>query len=488
MTAKAKTPSPVSNKGPVELAAAREKRKATKLADAEAQAQRWDANRAVDNCTPEVMTSADMLTRCVDVHGEDTYVTTPPEAFATSGKRLKPISGKAFKAYYAGMTEEVTGDKKPAASAALWLQNPKRKIVDAAGLAIGLPRFYPYEGKQMVNIWTPRKRQPSSSVDITPFLEHIRYLIADDEEREQFLDWLAHCEQAPQVLPEFGYLLYSPTLGTGRSWLAKLFREVWPGECASGVDLSELLSSKFNGEIAGNRMACVEEVYINDPKEQRKQAPKLRNIMNEGTRLVKPKYGREYTEKNSLRWLMFTNHDDAVPMDEKERRIAVINTAVELQSPEYYTRLYSFLTPEFGAAVGAWLAERDISKFNPGWKPPLNAAKLAVIRATTTQLELDLSEVLSGWKAEGVQWFGAGDLQWALDAEKGPEWNAIARPVGNILKDLDVEQVSRNRMKGMKGARERLYAFKGAEGVIIDIAALEKARKTPSHPLHQGSF
>lgn len=474
-------------KGNGELAARREQREETTRAvndeKRKKQAQRWDATCPANTHAVEVLTCAEMLTRCVGVHGEDTYVTLPPEEFAECGKWLKPISGKAFKDHYAGMVEEVVESKRRVESAALWLKDPNRVMVDGAGLAIGLTRFYRHEGKQMVNTWTPRERRPSS-VDIEPFIEHIEYLIADEEERERFFDWLAHCEQAPEVLPEFGYLLYSSTLGTGRSWLAKLFREVWPGEVASGVDLNGLLSSNFNGEISGKRMACVEEVYIGDAKEQRKQAPKLRNMMNEGTRLVKPKYGREYTEKNSLRWLMFTNHDDAVPMDEKERRIAVIQTAEVQRSPEYYARLYSFLTPEFGAAVGAWLAARDISngKFDPGWKPPLNAAKLAAIRATTSQLELELTEVVSGWKAAGVVWFGVGDLQYALDVNEGKPWDDLFRQVIRVLKKVGVERVGRQRIEGK---REVLYAFVGTKTVKIDTAELVKARKTVGHPLSQ---
>jgi hypothetical protein len=250
------------------------------------------------------------------------------------------------------------------------------------------------------------------------------------------------------------------------------------------VDLSGLLSSNFNGEIAGKRIACVEEVYISDVKDRRNQVPKLRNMMNEGTRLVKPKYGREYTEKNSLRWLMFTNHDDAVPMNEKERRIAVIKTAEVQQPHEYYQRLYDLLTPEFGAAVGAWLAARDISndKFDPGWKPPLNAAKLAAIRATTSPLALELTEALTGWKAAGVEWFGIEDLRWVLGIDKGPVWDKVSAHVGRILKDLNVKKLSRRRVNGES---ENLYAFEGAEAVIIDAAALVEARNTPGHALCQ---
>ena len=36
---------------------------------------------------------------------------------------------------------------------------------------------------------------------VKPFLEHVEFLVPIEEERERFLQWLAHIVQVPEVLP-----------------------------------------------------------------------------------------------------------------------------------------------------------------------------------------------------------------------------------------------------------------------------------------------
>jgi hypothetical protein len=126
-----------------------------------------------------------------------------------------------------------------------------------------------------------------------------------------------------------------------------------------------------------------------------------------------PKYGRQYVEWNTTRWLLFSNHADAIPMPKNDRRFAVIANPVLRRSDAYYTELYARLDdPEFIAAVGWFLSQRDISAFNPGATPELNAAKLAVIDATTPDMDRELAEVVAVWESPVAV---ASDLLQACD-------------------------------------------------------------------------
>src|SRR5690606_5064583 len=110
---------------------------------------------------------------------------------------------------------------------------------------------------------------------------------------------------------------------------------------------------------------------------------------------INPKYGHQYVEWNCVRWLLFSNHPDALPMPREDRRFAVVRNPSERKPQSYYDRIYPLVNePAFIEAVGWWLNRRDLSQFNPGEQPAMNAAKQAVIEATTPQLDRDLAVVL----------------------------------------------------------------------------------------------
>lgn len=95
-----------------------------------------------------------------------------------------------------------------------------------------------------------------AKADISLFLDHVTYLFADETERNTFLDWLAHLEQAPGELPHYGWLHVAHHTGCGRNWLASVLSRVWRAYVAN-VDLPTLLDSPYNGspvrKVAGNR-------------------------------------------------------------------------------------------------------------------------------------------------------------------------------------------------------------------------------------------
>jgi hypothetical protein len=58
---------------------------------------------------------------------------------------------------------------------------------------------------------------------------------------------------------------------------------------------------------------------------------------------INPKYGRQHVEFNCARWLMFSQHHDALPLEHSDRRVIVIDNPTERGRPEYYKRLYALL-------------------------------------------------------------------------------------------------------------------------------------------------
>jgi phage/plasmid primase-like uncharacterized protein len=300
-------------------------------------------------------------------------------------------------------TESVTsvssdGSKKRVVpNSLLWKGDQRRKNVMAptfragSGVVCADP-----DGKKCVNLWRPTKRW-GSKADIDPFLDHVEYLIEDDAEREVFLDWLAHLEQNPGELPHYGWLHIASYTGCGRNWLASVLARVWRGYVAPNVDLHSLLDSQYNGVLSGRILAMVDEIQAGDGGNYRHKN-RLREMLNQEVQNMNPKFGRQYSEHNSCRWLVFSNHLNALPIDNTDRRWRVVVHNQPPRAPDVYAKLYALLGDhEFINAVAVFLRNRDISNFKPGERPPMNKSKLAVVTAMKTPMQQIAEEIVEHW-------------------------------------------------------------------------------------------
>jgi hypothetical protein len=85
-------------------------------------------------------------------------------------------------------------------------------------------------------------------------------------------------------------------------------------------------------------------------------------------------------EKNCCRWLFFSQYADALPFDNKDRRVIVIANPTEPQAPEWYVWIRQFMQgdeteKQFIASIQHFLATYDLTGFNAGAHAPMNDAK-----------------------------------------------------------------------------------------------------------------
>lgn len=296
-------------------------------------------------------------------------------------------------------------------TAELWSNDVRRKDVMSVTFRAGEPVLTCNpQGERCVNTWRPITRWPAKS-DVAVLLEHLEYLFPDAMEREAFLDWLAHIEQRPGELPHYGWLHIASKTGTGRNWLASLLSRVFKGYVAPNVDLTALLESAFNGELGGRVLAIVDEIREGAAEGNYRHAERLKSMINAETRTINQKYGLKYTEFNACRWLIFSNHNNALPLSDSDRRFRVVMHDAEPRQAQVYERLYSLLKePEFINAVGMFLRERDISQFRPGERPPMNAAKRAAIGASKSILLQNAEDIVKNWPADIITYKDATEL------------------------------------------------------------------------------
>ncbi|MFW6068111.1 MAG: primase-helicase family protein [Chloroflexota bacterium] len=250
------------------------------------------------------------------------------------------------------------------------------------------------EGNEIAyNTWRGLPAAPDAPTNwkklAKPFIDHMEYLIPVAQERHRFIQWLAHIFKDPATLPHTSYLMVTETTGIGRNWLSSVLVRLLPGSVAAGISITDTLDGSFNGRLSQKLLAVVDETREGMAgKDRYRRAERLKSELTAEFRHINPKYGHQIVERNCCRWLMFSNHLDALPFDNHDRRVIVIANPTDRKSEAYYARLYGLVDdPKFIASVRRYLEEVNVASFNPGAHAPLSTAKQRALEAMATEEE-----------------------------------------------------------------------------------------------------
>lgn len=301
--------------------------------------------------------------------------------------------------------DEEKRKEKQVAVPLLWRASKERKtVVCRTFKAGGAPVLNDPNGRLALNTWRPFDRtanvQDAEAAGLDLFLKHVDLLFGKDAPR--FLDWLAHIEQRPGELPHTAWLHIAKHFGLGRNWMESVLARVWAGAVAANLDLVSVLKKDgYNGRLSCKVLAVVDEIREGGRDAQWEHSEKMKSIITEETRQINPKYGRQSVEFNACRWLMFSNHLSAIPLEDGDRRIEVVYTEARPREADYYARLYAVLDdPLFIAAVAKFLGERDISAFNPGAHAVNSESKKAATKASQTPMAAWCEMLVDHWPSD----------------------------------------------------------------------------------------
>lgn len=377
----------------------------------------------------------------------------------------------AMRSYAASTHRYVDGDSgkertQPALGA--WMKDHRRKTAGILTWRPGHPEFcaptqainghsVAYNTWRGLSAYTP----PENWRDWAAWFEHhVAYLVPVESERARFLQWLAHIVQVPGELPHTAYLMVTETTGTGRNWLAGVLARVFRGYVALGVQVGAILDGSYNGVLSEKLLATVDEVREGMDTGRFQRAEALKTIVNQEQRQINHKYGIQLSEQNCMRWLFFSQHHDALPFDNGDRRIIVIDNPTERRAPDYYATLYGLMhVPEFIASVRHYLQTLPLSGFNPGMPAPMNDAKARALDVMLPGIDRALREFLSRWTAP---YASMADVRRAVFETTGEQARDAA--LGHALRRA---KVLNGRRVYVAGVQERVIAW-GVPQAVFD--------------------
>jgi len=266
------------------------------------------------------------------------------------------------------------------------------------------------------NVWRPSPVTPMPG-DTTLWNKHLEYLFPDPNDRNAVLNWMAWVIQNPSRKPNHALLIVGRETGTGKSWIARVMEQII-GENNTQRPKNSSMGGDFNSWLKDCRLCLLEEVM---QVGRRENINAMRDLITETSVEVNMKGIPAFKIPNYAAMLGITNHTDALPVDDKDRRWFIIETLAETKAPDeeaaYYAPLLAAVPDEPGMpardpdmvpAIYQELLDRKIGDFplvtkdragnevkiiyNGLSRAPWSAAKETMIELSRTDAETWLIE------------------------------------------------------------------------------------------------
>lgn len=279
---------------------------------------------------------------------------------------------------------------KTVVAADAWTKWEHKRKYDDIGYFPGDDPVVNVEGVDIINTWPGWKCEPKPG-DIKPFIELLDYLFEGEPELLRwFWQWLAYPLQNPGEKCLNAVLLHSTYQGVGKSFVGYIMGEIY-GDNFNVVSLDELQSA-FNDWVVFKQFILGEEITGNN---SRREADRLKNMFTREKLNVNIKFQPGYVLSDCANYLLTSNHIDALFLESSDRRVAVHEITAKKKSDAFYKRVDRWRNSKAGpAALFDYLLNVDVSGFNPKSAPPPTAAKVAMIDASKSALDLFAEEVL----------------------------------------------------------------------------------------------
>ena len=429
-----------------------------------------------------VWTLDEMLQECVFIEdGAQVADTTRPGNVLSQSDFRASTAASKMKVVVAGKGgSERTAEKR---TAEVWLEHPDRRSVATVTFRPGRGAITTAPGGQTaLNSWggfrfgaAPEDWQGRAA----PFEIHVRSLFGEDA--DAFLDWLAHIAQKPGAPVSFAFLHIARSHGMGRNWIASVIGRVFVGYVLLAFDLSATLRTGYNGVLAGKILAVVDEIDEGNSQRKYQIQQELKQLITEETRTINPKYGRQHREWNCCRVLIFSNSPAALPLEDDDRRVYVVQCDAEPQPSEYYRQIYNLRDdPAFVASVARFLVQRDISHFNAGGRPPMTRAKAALLERCRSEAEQTLHKTVAKWPVDVITNEELHDLM----GEERPKGLALRHAIDRAglvrLRDWKGTQSSfgtRTKVTAYAVRNSAVWKAASLDAIREEVGRIEKAEK-----------
>lgn len=376
------------------------------------------------------------------------------------------------------------GDNRPTAYT-LALETFNLPVVRRALYWPGGDKKPAHEGGYVINTYRPSSVPDAAEVETGPgktavelIKAHINLLANNRPEvATAIIDFLAYCVQNPGKKIRYAILLKGVE-GDGKSLLGSLMGHVM-GQANVKMISPKAVASDFNGWSEGSCLGVLEEIRL--------VGHNRHDILN----AVKPcitndvipihrKGKDEYNCPNMTNYIAFTNHSDALPLEDTDRRWLIIFTpwnsmeemAARLTVPvsKYFDAIHAALK-DCAPYLRRWLLEWEVSPtFNPNGRAPDTLEKQTMISLGVSDEETMARDLIArGITGVSEKVISTSELTQALAAEGLPM--LIGRRVTALMLKLGYTRVEKPiKWTGFDNRTRRVWV----KGSVPDLPSLHR--------------
>lgn len=297
------------------------------------------------------------------------YIAKRDEIFLPSGVR---VGRSAFDAIYGGpqFCMDIEGSKPKTSAWEMFRQNAHTEMPKAWDICFRpeLPsgQIVDIEGLPFLNTYIPLVT-PRVAGDASPFVNHVHKLLPDGRDAELLLHWMASAIQNPGAKFQW-WPVVQGTKGNGKSLLLRVMYRAIGERYSHQVRADSVIKTgnQFNDWVVGKLFLGFEEIRSSEGR--RDFVEIMKDTVTAERMATEGKGAGQTTSDNRANGLMLTNHDDACPIDDDERRWGIFFCAQQSEDDmardgmtmRYFENLYDWLNKGGYAVVTHYLATRPL--------------------------------------------------------------------------------------------------------------------------------
>ena len=252
------------------------------------------------------------------------------------------------------------------------------------------------DGLYYLNSYKPGKIKPikpETEGDIKPWNDLLEHIIPIKEEREFFLDWLAHIVQNPWVKNKVIILIYTKKQRMGKGSIFDTVTDILGETNAEPTDVKGILDKGVT--YAEKQFILIDECKsVGGWGEKSNLVNDLKKVATE-TRIQQRRLYTDYQIiETQTCYIVFTNEPDALNMDKEDERYMVIKNENDRLDKKFYKAYHKWRKDKGSSYVYYMLKNRPIKHFDPNAPAPLTKAKEEMQEDTGHPLTLKLREML----------------------------------------------------------------------------------------------
>ena len=285
------------------------------------------------------------------------------------------------------------------------------RVINAAECSPGNKCYFSRDGLEIINTYrpellptVPEKLTTADQKAINTVLTHLELLVPDKTDRGLLIDFMAYCVQKPGQKIRWAPLLIGMQ-GDGKTALLILLGQVLGSRNVKMLS-NKSLESDFTGWAGGHSLIGIEEVKLHNHN-RFDIFNTLKPIISNDIIDVHAKGKDPITLPNFSNLFMLTNHPDAMPVTDSDRRIfflrsphrnkedlyAAIKARTGLEGSAFHDELFDVAIKGHPGALRKWLLDhKDFSPlFKPNGRAPENATRTDAIELSRSDEEIAIA-------------------------------------------------------------------------------------------------